>query len=227
MNYARARNPQHLLQRIFTDPQKYLLAAGAEGLHLTDRKTEALFIRQLHTLSHADLQPLIIVVGGFKDGLQGHAYRIIQNFPLAVHETHDIYYREHYEGRQVRELVELYRHRGLAVSLIGHSWGGDAVVHAVAMRTAATIDMLMTLDPVSRKPIPQHTLANVRHWVNVYVDYTKVSTLHSSNIVARIGGPWELVPAATVNLLAPGSINHENTLGLFAMTGGVAKYFSY
>lgn len=203
MNYSYLRNPPRLVDKL-----------GFGGSPLPDAATERRFLNRLHTCAAEDLLDMTMVVGGFRDGLMAHAYAICRDFPPEMRAVQDIFYREHPEGAAVRELVELYRHRGRKVTLIGHSWGADAAVHAVARKTAATVDLLVTLDPVSRKRAPTASLGNVRRWVNVHLRYAEAEPWNWSNIVARIGGPWEEVPVAHVNIPSPVEMPHCDAAGL-------------
>lgn len=205
MNYTYLRNPSRLVAHL-----------GFGNMPLQNANTERNFLKRLHTCDDAALQDMVMVVGGFQDGRLGHAYAICQGFSEDFRTTHDVYYREHPEGIAVRELVELYKHRGRKVTLIGHSWGADAAVHAVARKTSATIDLLVTLDPVSRKHAPAVAPKNVRHWVNVYLRYAVAKTWNCSNMVARIGGPWEAVPVAHVNVPSPPEMVHHDAAGMWA-----------
>lgn len=206
MNYSYLRNPPRLVEKL-----------GFGGSPLPDAATERHFLNRLHTCADEDLLDMTMVVGGFRDGLMAHAYAICRDFPEEFRASQDIYYREHPEGKAVRELVELYRHRGRKVTLIGHSWGADAAVHAVARKTAATVDLLVTLDPVSRKRAPATAPGNVRRWVNVHLPYNAVTPWNWSNFVARIGGPWEAVPAAHVNIVSPPEIQHSDAVSLLRL----------
>ena len=207
MNYAWQRNPHELLR-----------LAGLP--HPTCAVEEARFVAALADMQPAELGTLAMVVGGFLDGISGHAHAVALNYPQVLRELptpHRVFFRQHQEGAAVRHLVELFAARGQQVLLIGHSWGGDAAVNAVARRTDAPIALLGTLDPVSRKGPPAVTPPSVRYWLNVYVDYRTASWCERSNIIARIGGPWEAVPAAHRNI--PSQVIHHDALGLF--TGGV------
>lgn len=218
MNYAYLRNPPRLVETL-----------DFGGGPLPDAASERRFTNRLHTCSAEDLRDLTIVMGGFRDGFMGHAYAICRDFPVDLRTTQDLYFREHPEGESARELVELYRHRGRKVTLIGHSWGADTAVYAVACKTAATLDLLVTLDPVSRKNAPTVAPSNVRRWVNVHLRYAAANPWNWSNIVARIGGPWEAVPAAHVNIVSPVEMVHSNAVGLLgvAFGGEISPHLPY
>lgn len=215
MNYTRARNPEHLL--ILLEPDGLIsghLVPGPDGLTLPSPAAESRFMAALHSLRAKDLRPLLIIVGGFMDAKHGNAYTILRRLSPEFKAKHDIYYREHPESASVREVVELYAGCDKPITLLGHSWGADAVVNGVACKTAARIDLLITLDPVSRKGAPECCPKSVVHWRNIYLDYNCVTWLNSSNNVARIGGPWEAVACAHENSLAPHEIAHNNGVAL-------------
>ena len=213
MNYTYLRNPERLV-----DALGYGSSAPPgrkAGIRLSGRRHERAFMDTLHLQEAETFRDLLVVVGGFMDGLLGHAYTICLELPEDLRAGHDVYYREHYEGRDVRELVELYRHRGKSVAVVGHSWGGHAAVHNVARKTGAAIHLLVTLDPVSRRGTPEKRPINVRRWLNVYVDYSKARRLQRSNIIARIGGPWQHVSTAHVNRACDPAIDHHRAGTMF------------
>lgn len=88
----------------------------------------------------------------------------------------------------MHDIVNIYASKGHSVALIGHSWGGDAAVNLVARKLDAPIDLLISLDPVSRKGAPRRKIPNVRHWLNIHIDYSQSTWLDIPNLVARIGG---------------------------------------
>jgi len=105
------------------------------------------------------------------------------------------------------------------VALIGHSWGGDAAVNLVARKLNAPIDLLISLDPVSRKGAPRRRLPNVRHWLNIHIDYSQSTWFDIPNLVARIGGPWEAAENADVNVSCPPDMTHAWAWGMFERYG--------
>lgn len=211
MNFTLRRNPPHLLE--LTAAKN--LRSSPEGPCLPDAAAETQFMQRLHFCTAAELKPLFMIMGGFMDGHCQRAYAILRAYPQ-LDASHDLFFREYYEGRAVREIVELYHQRGQTITLVGHSWGGDAAVHAVAKRTMARVERLLTLDPVSRKPLPKTAPQNVGHWMNVYVDYRLVRHMQRSNFVARVGGPWEETPGAHHNVGMPGDVNHDEAVRMFA-----------
>lgn len=86
---------------------------------------------------------------------------------------------------------------GQKIVLVGHSWGGDRAILLAQENPDIPIELLVTLDPVSRKgksPKP----ANVKRWDNIYIDYS-IADGSSANLIARTGGPWESCPGADYN----------------------------
>lgn len=206
MNFNFQRNPQRLLD-----------LCGFS--RIPDRRRERAFLAKARTLDAAALRPLILVVGGFLDQILGNSYAVGARCPAELREGHDIWFREHYEGRRMRDLVAFYASKRRSVVLIGHSWGGDAAVNAVARKVDAPIDLLITLDPVSRKGPPRTRLPNVRRWLNIHIDYSRSTWFDIPNLVARIGGPWENVPVADLNVSCPPEMTHAWAWGMFERYG--------
>ncbi len=201
IRYELQRNPLNLLDRLKKASPR--TAAEEKGL-----------LNSLRGLDKTEFRPLVVVVGGFLDGLMQHAYGIVGQWPSSSSQTCHVFYRQHHEGLAVLNLVNMYAMQGQPVLLIGHSWGADAVVNAVAKRTDAAICFVATLDPVSRKGPPNDRLPHVGQWINAYVDYRVTPLWKRSTIIARIGGPWEQVSVADENIVCP-CLHHE-AIKLFA-----------
>ncbi|HHQ6550919.1 TPA: hypothetical protein ACSTJZ_000754 [Serratia fonticola] len=108
----------------------------------------------------------------------------------------DVAYSEH-GGGKVPPLMKEWHAAGQKIVLVGHSWGGDRVILLAQENPDIPIELLVTLDPVSRKgksPKPK----NVKHWDNIYIDYS-IADGSSANLIARTGGPWENCSGADYN----------------------------
>lgn len=179
MNFTFQRNPERLLDLCGLSP-------------IRDRPQEKLFMEKAAALEAQDLRPLVLVIGGFLDQILGNSYAVSARYPADLRARHDVWFREHYESRKMHDIVNIYASKGHSVALIGHSWGGDAAVNLVARKLDAPIDLLISLDPVSRKGAPRRKIPNVRHWLNIHIDYSQSTWLDIPNLVARIGGRGKL-----------------------------------
>lgn len=87
------------------------------------------------------------------------------------------------------------------VVLVGHSYGGSAIMDAlrgVADAPHTGKVLVLTVDPVSRRERskPRERAPQVDFWVNSYCSpYRNVR-----DVAAKIGGPWRECPQADVNL---------------------------
>jgi|GEM_PF-435031 len=201
VNYSYERNPGRLLTLCG-------FSAGTDS-----RSSERQFIERLAALPGKELRPLLVLTGGFLDGIRGYTHRIILRCPRDLSDSYDIYYRQHQEKSAVRELIELYAKRGKSVVVAGHSWGGDTAARA-AQASGAPIDLLITLDPVSRKGPPENS-ASLKRWLNIYIDYDAATWLEQSNDIARIGGPWGKAPAASENVVCAAGLRHKDAADMF------------
>lgn len=92
------------------------------------------------------------------------------------------------------------------VVLVGHSYGGSAIMDALRHMKATPHDgkvLVATIDPVSRRQRskPRERAEGVDFWVNAYCDpYRNVR-----DVAAWTGGPWRFCPQADVNLHYPGT----------------------
>lgn len=87
------------------------------------------------------------------------------------------------------------------VVLVGHSYGGSAIMDA--LRGVADVPhtgkvLVLTVDPVSRRERskPRERAPQVDYWINTYCyPYRNVR-----DAAARLGGPWRECPQADVNM---------------------------
>ncbi|WP_025122761.1 MULTISPECIES: alpha/beta hydrolase [unclassified Serratia (in: enterobacteria)] len=115
---------------------------------------------------------------------------------VTAQRKQDVAYSEH-GGGKVPPLMKEWHAAGQKIVLVGHSWGGDRVLLLAQENPDIPIELLVTLDPVSKKgksPKPSH----VKHWDNIYIDYS-IADGSSANFIARTGGPWESCPGADYN----------------------------
>lgn len=204
MNFSFQRNPAPLISYYGIPP-------------IRTSKQEKHFLSLLGETPTRRLHPLLLVVGGFLDQMLGNSYAVSAH--LAKKLEYDVFFREHYEAKSMCSLVRLYASHGFPITLVGHSWGGDAAVNAVARQVDSTIALLITLDPVSRKGPPRRKLINVGQWINIYVDYSITPWWDIPNLVARIGGPWEAVDVADSNIVCPLDLMHAHAWGMFSRFG--------
>lgn len=87
------------------------------------------------------------------------------------------------------------------VVLVGHSYGGSAIMDALRGVADAPHEgkvLVLTVDPVSRRKRskPRERAPQVDFWINSYCyPYRNVR-----DVAARLGGPWRECPQADINL---------------------------
>ncbi len=149
----------------------------------------------------AQEMPLVIFVGGFCDSLVKVMVRLHRECQFS-HQV-KVYY-PHTMGKTIEEQIVYWKTKTTQpVVLIGHSYGADTSVRVVerlaAHHPGITVDLLITLDPVSRRGgVPRAPLRAAKRWLNARVDNPwKLWTI--SNLVALIGGHWPaLLPLGLV-----------------------------
>lgn len=167
-------------------------------------------------------QPLVMFVGGAMD----------TKFKPILSEVFPRYNRlnEHYQDigystyKAIGALISLALHwqsKRQKVVLVGHSYGGDAVMDAARTLSdmGKDVELVITLDPVSmiapraNQPKPKR----VKRWLNIYVPYDKYRPIHDdfmnsetgyvspkskatlANDIAMLGSPWEECKYADYN----------------------------
>lgn len=191
---AARRNPYRLLELCGFDGQPKTASGGRA------------FLQKLKTLPSGALRPLLLLAGGFLDGMTGCAHAILEHLPSPLFDECDAYYREHDENEDMLDIVNIYGAAGKTVVLAGHSWGASSMTLNVAAKTSMPVELLVTLDPVDWRKPPLIPPASIRHWLNVYVDYG-LAGWSPSNLIARFGGPWQYLKAAEVNQVFSGAHN--------------------
>ena len=146
---------------------------------------------------HVPKQPAVIFVGGFLDTLSCNMLKQAQTYS-ALNPEQDVWYGSYDSTKQITEILQAYNAAKMPIILVGHSWGGDAAARLTAATPEIHVDLLVTLDPVSKKGPPPKS-PNLDTWINFYVDY-RISRPQRANFLAKIGGPWNVVPQADMNI---------------------------
>lgn len=193
--------------------QKVEIAAGidptpAEGI-IGRRRQQPLPARQ------ADMA--VIFVGGFSEQVLLHfrkAYEQMPTLPCKGKQLRAYYAWDsgtgnllfHSTWKLQRDLNAFCRvNPGADIVLIGHSYGGSAIMDALRhFKKPHGRILVATIDPVSRrrKSQPRQRPDGVDYWVNTYCyPYRNLR-----DGVARLGGPWRHCDQADVNLNYPGTL---------------------
>ncbi|OCG33913.1 hypothetical protein A9G29_03725 [Gilliamella sp. Fer2-1] len=149
---------------------------------------------------------LVVFIGGAADSwgkpLLNHVFgRYERDYGRGENRLHDVCYSEH-GGDKVVAVIKKWFDAKQKIVLVGHSWGGHRVICLAEENPDITIELLVTLDPVSwSKNGKQAKPKNVKRWLNVYVDYKTASWWRLDNLIARIGGPWQKCQNADVNII--------------------------
>lgn len=147
---------------------------------------------------------LVVFVGGAGDAKFQPMLRKVfvpyeKLYGYGQNRIQDVCYSEH-GGGNVPSVMKKWFDAGQKIVLVGHSWGGDRAIRLAEDNPQIDIALLVTLDPVSRfKNSQQAKPNNVKHWLNVYIDY-EVADSSSANNIARFGGVLEACQNADVNI---------------------------
>jgi hypothetical protein len=119
-----------------------------------------------------------------------------------------------------------------ALIIVGWSNGGDTAYNLA--KKVAKVDVLFTLDPVSRVTsahwLPFNGTFPKPHGVGLWLHaFTRSSgikgSLNPGNIIAAVGGPWNDQPNADVNAMVPG--NHGDTILMLTRLTQSDKYRAF
>lgn len=161
------------------------------------------------SLAGTPKQTLVVFIGGAMD----EVYRPLLNgvfipYRLKYDAHQDVCYATHASSQQIIVLVKHWYQAGQSICLVGHSWGANTALQIARQLTVETaVDLLVTLDPVSRRLFrrQQKKPYSVDKWMNVHIDYGQAS-MEYSNMVARVGGYWGDCRYADKNI----KLSHDN-----------------
>lgn len=159
------------------------------------------------------LQPLVMFIGGAKDDVYMNVLKYIFEPYNAAHESHqDIGYGTWQTGSEIASIAREWHAKGQKICLVGHSYGGCTAMGVACNLAGIDVELMVTLDPVRetetcadieiKGKMKWNKPGNVKRWVNVYVDYSKVKIggLTTPNRIAWVGGPLESCPSADMNV---------------------------
>ena len=157
-----------------------------------------------------------IFIGGAADGTT----RIVGNYQALYQrnnpERKSIYF-EWGQATDILQIIHEIRKNNPCepINLIGHSYGGSTAASVSQVLTAEGIkvDLLITIDPVSR--IWTRERGNAALWVNL--NATPAQT-NSSDTIATIGGKWGDWPSDKANIHYDAPFNHADFKSLFEFT---------
>ncbi|AHX07822.1 hypothetical protein [Ehrlichia chaffeensis] len=135
-------------------------------------------------------KPLVIFIGGALDDTTRLVLHLYAKYYTQNHNHQDIAYAT-WGSSAIIPIIKAWYEAQQKICLVGHSWGGDTGYKVIKTLKTNTIDLLCTIDPVSRVgiggklPKPH----NLKKWYNVAIDYKKVKS-SINNIIAQLGGPW-------------------------------------
>lgn len=177
----------------------------------------------------------VVFVGGFTESTMVHfrsSYETMPPLPCAGRQLRAFYDWEGGEGNLIFHSTErlqndlrgfMQRNPHADIVLLGHSYGGSAVMDALRHLTDVQKHgriFVVTLDPVSRfeASAPRERAPQVDVWLNAYCEPYRTPV----DVVPLLGGPWRHCPRADVNLVYPGTerdaegrrFRHRNPLPL-------------
>ncbi len=151
-----------------------------------------------------------IWIGGFNDDGSG----IVENYYNSYNASYPGISRSYYEWGNTRKIVKyikklLKQNKCEQINIIGHSYGGsDATKLAERLLKAGIgVNLLITVDPVSRGWSQPDDLSNVSNWININAN---PANENASDTTAWWGGKWGDWPKNRANIHYKAPYNHEN-----------------
>lgn len=139
-----------------------------------------------------------IICRGAADG----SSEIVKSYYSNYSKTHPN--SAYYSWKQLSELVKdinetAEKYPGDPINVIGHSYGGDTAA-AAALQACGKIDLLITIDPVSR--FHSRDLRALSRSVDTWIDVNGQGggAFQFDNLVAGLGGSWNGGPNGVASL---------------------------
>ncbi len=155
-----------------------------------------------------------IFVGGFGDATSG----IVRSYYNNYHQNNPD--SAYYSWTDLNGILQDIANAkpGDPINLIGHSYGGDTAAKA-AMQSCKKVNLLITIDPVSRHSPDLNALAGkVGTWVDVDAEGNNV--FQPSNFIAGIGGGWNDEPNGIADsYIQDNRVNHEDFESMMNASG--------
>ena len=170
----------------------------------------------------SEVDPVVFVGGAGDSTLSYNVYSVYQRFM----QLNPSIVTKYFSWDQTDNIVAYLKTVGNApITLIGHSYGADtaAKVAAFAMETLhRTINLLVTVDPVSRFGLTEHMFARIAAGTDRWVNITAMpETPNRSDLVAAIGGKWPASANAYADDSYTYNTNHNDFEGMLnAACGG-------
>lgn len=161
----------------------------------------------------------VVFVGGFTESMMAHfrsSYEMMPPLPCKGRQLRAFYDWEGGDGNLLSHSTErlqcdlrafMQRNPRADVVLLGHSYGGSAVMDALRhlndVQEHGSI-YVVTLDPVSRfkASAPRERAPQVNRWLNAYCAPYRTPV----DVVPLLGGAWRHCPQADANLVYPGTM---------------------
>jgi pimeloyl-ACP methyl ester carboxylesterase len=140
---------------------------------------------------------VVVFIGGFLDGYS-HYVRSFQEAYQQKYPEIKTFYFEWDEKKKIQACLERFEEEA---TVIGHSYGATT---AISLLQEYEIDLLITVDPVSR--FSTHKRPKVKHWININA---KPSHYNISDVIAWIGGKWGESPKEEVDEYYEVVTNHQ------------------
>ncbi|HEV2681403.1 MAG TPA: alpha/beta fold hydrolase [Rhodanobacter sp.] len=159
-----------------------------------------------------------IFIGGAGDS----SSQIVGSYYAQYHQSHpDSNYFTWDQQDQILALVNSLN-KNEPINLIGHSYGGDTAAR-VAQKACRQVDMLITIDPVSR--FHGHDYADIAAHAKLWVDVngTGGSAFQISNFIAGLGGAWNSGPQGFATSYIGADNVHADFNGMMNAVGPGAR----
>lgn len=130
-----------------------------------------------------------IFIGGANDDDYRLVSTYVDSFKISTNGERTV---EYFEWHQQSDIINYINNATPPINIVGHSYGATTATNVAellgAQDSPVTVDLLVTIDPVSRFwSKPGDLSGNVTNWINVNATPTKRDW---SDTVASLGGKW-------------------------------------
>lgn len=153
-------------------------------------------------------------VGGGGDGYLGKSNAIVQGYALRQRRSK---FFMHFQSAALQRAMIEAEARGDALVLIGHSWGGDAIIDLMRDRRTPRPELIVTVDPVGRSA--SFGLGRSNNFGGLWVNITATDDAmgkSGGNFVAGLWGKTSRRITVRADVQVDAKRTHENFPAMLA-----------
>jgi hypothetical protein len=148
--------------------------------------------------------PLVVLFGGFCDSIFHPARSAMPHLKSYFGAGIDKFCSWDDEDKAVAKIKRYRKRSALGITLVGHSYGGEAAMSVAAKLGDIEVRRVVTLDPTTHFKTERSD--NIEEWINIYI----IGINDFSDVISGIGGNWGFQEDADVNVAVTASASEKS-----------------